>query len=89
MSYVKGRSVTEPHVKDVKSMLHVATSSQEDITLLISFLRTFYGQNQTLGDGNNYLGPLAMRFFYHYQLDELALEVCLWISIMYTYLWAK
>lgn len=74
-SYVKDLSVTDLHVKDVKSILHVATDSQEDITLIISLLRMFYGRNENLGNGNNYLGPIALRFFYHYQLDELALKV--------------
>lgn len=74
-SYVEGRSVTELYVKDVRSVLHMATDSQEDITQLMWLLRIFYGRNESLADGNNYLGPLALRFFYHYQLDELALEV--------------
>lgn len=60
---------------DLKNILHFATSKAEDVSIIINAFSKFNNDKEATSRGSFVYGPIVMRFFHHFNLDDNALQV--------------
>ncbi|GLV39758.1 hypothetical protein CBL_08176 [Carabus blaptoides fortunei] len=60
--------------EDLKNMIHLAESNEEDVSLVIKMMKKFNQQNKELRFGNFVFGPVVMRMFYFLNEPDAALK---------------
>lgn len=60
---------------DLKNILHLATNNKEDVSMVVNAFSKYNSDEQAASRGSFVYGPIVMRFFHHFKLDDKALEV--------------